>query len=50
MLRRVNEPGDIVAHPRGDESVCVGMLVLKIENGWASRDFVTVHRLSLAEI
>jgi hypothetical protein len=32
------------------ESFCVGMLVLKIENSWASRDFVTVHRLSLAEI
>jgi hypothetical protein len=50
MLRRVKEPGDIVAHPRGDESLCVGMLVFKIENSWACRDFITVHRLSLAEI
>jgi hypothetical protein len=32
------------------ESLCVGMLVLKIENSWASRDFVKEHRLSLAEI
>jgi hypothetical protein len=32
------------------ESLSVGMLVLKIENSWASRDFVTVHRLFVAEI
>jgi hypothetical protein len=32
------------------ESLCAGKLVLKIENNWASRDFVTVHRLPLAEI
>jgi hypothetical protein len=29
---------------RRRESLCVGMLVLKIENSWASLDFVTVHR------
>jgi hypothetical protein len=35
---------------RRRESLCVGMLVLKIMNIWASRDFVSVHRLPLAEI
>jgi hypothetical protein len=55
---RPRPPPRAVAHHRPPpsalsrrrESLCAGMLVLKIENGWASLDLVTVLRLSLTEI
>jgi hypothetical protein len=45
MLRREEEPGDIVAHPRGDESISASAyLFSRLRSAWGSRDLVAVHQ------